>query len=170
VEAAVALGLDRAGGGEQVDDELIGAVVAVVRPDRPQGHGQAWEVLCANHGRINEWVKDGLTVVKIGDLLARQGVLVPQRTLHRYCQERTNCQGRRRAGTVPVVDVSRGWNGVFAAHVRVVDLLPDSDRGDRRLRSSVCVLRRRLPSPHPGPLGVQRWRIATRGQYVTVTY
>jgi transposase len=108
VEAAVAAGLDRAGGDEQVDDELIGAVVAVVRPDRPQGHGQAWEVLCANHGRINEWVKDGLTVVKIGDLLARQGVLVPQRTLHRYCQERTNYQGRRRAGTVPVVDGEPG--------------------------------------------------------------
>jgi transposase len=108
VEAAVAAGLDRAGGDEQVDDELIGAVVAVVRPDRPQGFGSAWEVLCANHDRIGEWVKDGLTVVKIGDLLARQGVLVPQRTLHRYCQERTNYQGRRRAGTVPVVDGEPG--------------------------------------------------------------
>src|ERR1700739_1893621 len=103
VEAAVAAGLDRAGGDEQVDDELIGAVVAVVRPDRPQGFGSAWEVVCANHERIDKWVKDGLTVVKIGDLLARQGVLVPQRTLHRYCQERTNYQGRRRAGTGPVV-------------------------------------------------------------------
>ena len=108
VEAAVAAGLDRAGGDEQVDDELIGAVVAVVRPDRPQGFGSAWEVLCANHERIDKWVKDGLTVVKIGDLLARQGVLVPQRTLHRYCQERTNYQGRRRAGTVPVVDGEPG--------------------------------------------------------------
>jgi len=87
VEAAVAAGLDREGGVCQLDDELIGTVLAAVRPDRPQGHGLAWEALCANHDRIIKWVKDGLSVVKIGDLLARQGVLVPQRTLHRYCVE-----------------------------------------------------------------------------------
>ena len=49
----------------------IGAVVTAVRPDRPQGHGEAWEALCTNHDRISTWVKDGLTVVKIGDLLGR---------------------------------------------------------------------------------------------------
>src|SRR5271163_4914986 len=101
VEAAVAVGLERDGGVCQLDDELIGAVVAAVRPDRPQGYGAAWEALCANHDRINGWVKDGLTVVKIGDLLARQGVVVPQRTLHRYCADRTEYRGR--GGTVPVV-------------------------------------------------------------------
>ncbi len=37
VDAAVAAGLDREGGVEQLNDELIGAVVAAVRPDRPQG-------------------------------------------------------------------------------------------------------------------------------------
>ena len=47
-------------------------------------------------------------MVKIGDLLARQGVMVPQRTLHRYCQARTDYAGRRRAGTVPVVDGEPG--------------------------------------------------------------
>ena len=36
VEAAVAAGLDREGGVDQLSDELIGAVVSVVRPDRPQ--------------------------------------------------------------------------------------------------------------------------------------
>jgi hypothetical protein len=79
-------------------------VVGAVRPNRPQGYGSAWEVLCANHDRISTWVDDGLTVVKIGDLLVRQGVAVPQRTLHRYCVARTGYQGRRPAGTVPVVD------------------------------------------------------------------
>jgi hypothetical protein len=34
VGAAVAAGLDREGGGEQLTDELIGAVMAAVRPDR----------------------------------------------------------------------------------------------------------------------------------------
>jgi transposase len=106
VAAAVAAGLDRDGGVDQLDDELIGTVVAAVRPDRPQGYGSAWEALCANHDRINKWVKDGLTVVKIGDLLARQGVVVPPRTLHRYCAERTEYRGR--GGTVPVVDGEPG--------------------------------------------------------------
>ena len=46
-----------------------------MRPDRPEGHGAAWEVLCANHDQIEKWVKNGLTVVKIGDLLARQPML-----------------------------------------------------------------------------------------------
>jgi transposase len=108
VEAAVAAGLDRAGGVDQLDDALIGAVVTVVRPDRPQGFGSTWDVLCTNHDQIAKWVDKGLTVVKIGDLLARQGVMVPQRTLHRYCQERTSYTGRQRSGTVPVVDGEPG--------------------------------------------------------------
>jgi hypothetical protein len=72
VDAAVAAGLDRDCGVEQLSDELIGTVVTAVRPDRPPGHGQAWDALCADHDRISTWVKDGLTVVKIGDLLARR--------------------------------------------------------------------------------------------------
>jgi len=83
VDAAVAAGLDRDCdcGVDQLTDELIGAVVAAVRPDRPQGYGAAWDALCANHDQINDWVNEGLTAVKIGDLLARQGVMVPQRTV-----------------------------------------------------------------------------------------
>lgn len=105
-DAAVDAGLDRDGCTDQLTDELIGAVVAVVRPDRPYGHGAAWELLCGNHARIEEWVDKGLTVVKIGDLLARDGVMVPQRTLHRYCVERTEYRGQ--AGTVPVADGEPG--------------------------------------------------------------
>ena len=56
---------------DQLDDALIGAVVSVVRPDRTHGFGSAWEVLCANRDQINRWIDDDLTVVKIGDLLAR---------------------------------------------------------------------------------------------------
>ena len=105
-DAAVEAGLDRDGDTDQLTDELIGAVVAAVCPDRPHGHGVAWESLCDNHDRIQKWVTEGLTVVKIGDLLARDGVVVPQRTLHRYCVQRTEYQGR--GGTVPVVDGEPG--------------------------------------------------------------
>ena len=45
--------------------------------------------------------------MKIGDLLARGGVIVPQRTLHRYCAERTAYRGRRGA-TVRIADGDPG--------------------------------------------------------------
>jgi hypothetical protein len=50
--------------------------------------GQAWDRLEACYTQIQAWVKQGLTVVKIGVLLERQGVAVPYRTLHRFCAER----------------------------------------------------------------------------------
>lgn len=105
-DAAVAAGLDRGGDTDQLTDELIGAVVAAVRPDRPNGHGAAWELLCDNHCRITGWVDKGLTVVKIGGLLARDGIMVPQRTLHRYCVEHT--EYRSRGDTVLLADGEPG--------------------------------------------------------------
>lgn len=88
VEAAVACGLDRAGGEEQLTDELIGQVCERVRPHRADGHGEAWATLRANHDQLKAWlVDDGLTVVKVHDLLTRQGTVVPERTLHRYALE-----------------------------------------------------------------------------------
>ena len=39
VDAAVAVGLVRGGGEQQLTDELVGAVIAAVRPERAQGHG-----------------------------------------------------------------------------------------------------------------------------------
>jgi len=160
VEAAVAAGLARDGGEEQLTDELIGQVIAAVRPDRLNGHGAAWESLEQQHDQIVKWVGGGLTVVKIADLLAREGVVVPARRLHRYCCERTDYRGRSRGGTVPVADGEPGvgvsdrlrldghdlrlgdraaaggarvdfHRGVLAAHVRVVDVFPDVG-GDRR--------------------------------------
>jgi hypothetical protein len=108
VDAAVAAGLDRDGGEEQLTDELIGQVIAAVCAERPNGHGSAWESLEAQRDQINKWVAGGLTVVKIGDLLARQGVVVPHRTLHRFCVERTDYRGRGSRATVPVADGEPG--------------------------------------------------------------
>src|SRR5207247_4000562 len=73
VMAAVAAGLSRDGGEGQLTDELIGEVVSVVRPARPDGHGQGWAELEARRGQIATWVESGVPVVKIGILLARQG-------------------------------------------------------------------------------------------------
>lgn len=107
-DAAEAAGLDRDGGEDQLTDELIGQVVAAVRPDRPTGRGSAWETLEGQREQIAGWVGKDLTVVKIGELLARQGVVVPHRTLHRFCVERTGYRGRGRRDTVRVADGTPG--------------------------------------------------------------
>ena len=107
VEAAVAAGLARDGGTGQLTDELVGLVAEAVRPVRPGGHGQPWERLEACRAEIESWVKQGLTVVKIGVLLERQGIAVPYRTLHRFCAERCG-YGRTAATTVRVADGEPG--------------------------------------------------------------
>src|SRR6516165_414368 len=106
VTAAVEAGLARDGGAGQLTDELVGQVAQVVRPVRPGGHGQGWDQLEACHGEIEGWVKQGLTVVKIGVLLERRRVVVAYRTLHRFCVER--CGFGKTAATVRVADGEPG--------------------------------------------------------------
>jgi hypothetical protein len=84
IRAAQDVGLDRAGGAEQLTDELLGLVVGSVRPARPAGHGASWEVLAGRQAEVAGWVGQGLTLVKIGELLARSGTVVPCRTLARF--------------------------------------------------------------------------------------
>ncbi len=106
VTAAVEAGMARDGGLGQLTDGLAGQVAQVVRPVRPGGHGRAWEQLEARREQIAGQVKAGLSVVKIGVLLERQGVVVPYRTLHRFCVER--CGFGRTAATVRVADGEPG--------------------------------------------------------------
>lgn len=107
VAAAEAVGVVREGGEAQLTDEVIGQVVGAVRPARAGGHGAVWEALEAEVGRITEWVGQDLSVVKIADLLARRGVVVPYRTLHRFCTERCGF-GRGGRTTVRVNDGEPG--------------------------------------------------------------
>ena len=65
-----------------------------------------WRVLLAEEEQIKAWVADDLTVVKIGILLARRGVVVPHRTLARFAVER--CGAGRRSTTVRVDDPPPG--------------------------------------------------------------
>jgi transposase len=106
VQAAVEAGLARDHGAEELTDELVGQVAEAVRPVRPGGHGLAWEQLEACQEQIAGQVKAGLSVVKIGVLLERRGVVVPYRTLHRFCVER--CGFGRTAATVRVADGEPG--------------------------------------------------------------
>jgi transposase len=109
VAAAVELGLVRGGGEEQLTDDFVGSVVEAVRPHRSDGRGEAWQLLVANHDLIVGWLKtDGLTVRKVHDLLHRRGVVVPERTLHRYALDVCDVGRRRRGITVRVADGEPG--------------------------------------------------------------
>lgn len=108
VTAGEELGLVRDGGVGQLDDAFVAGVVEAVRPHRSDGHGGAWQLLDANVDTVRKWVDDdGLTAVKIHELLARRGVVVPLRTVQRYVQE---VCGRRR-GQGPTVRVNDGEPG-----------------------------------------------------------
>jgi len=133
VGAAQAAGLSRDGGLEAVTDELIGLVVEAVRPARPNGHGAAWERLLAHEEQVRAWVvggdgQDPLSIVKIEQLLARRGVRVPYRTLHRFAVER--CGFRVKTTTVRVAD---GEPGVECQlDFAQLGLLFDAETGRRR--------------------------------------
>ena len=124
ITAAVELGLDRSGGEGQLTDELIGKLVEAVRPQRTDGHGGAWRALVAEEEQIKKWVKDDLTVTKIGILLERRGVVVPHRTLARFAVER--CGAGRRTTTVRVDDPPPGTE--LQVDFGRLGLVPDGER------------------------------------------
>lgn len=129
VKAAEGLGVRRDGGEDQLSDEFIGSVVEAVRPHRSDGHGDAWRLLVADHDRIKKWLSDdGLTVVKVHDLLTRQGIVVPERTLHRYADEVCDV-GRGRRGTTVRVNDGRPGDELqvdFGKMGRILD--PETER------------------------------------------
>ncbi len=142
VEAATGLGLVRDGGESQLDEQLIGSVVEAVRPHRSDGHGDAWRVLMANHDQIKAWLDAELTVVKVHDLLTRKGVVVPERTLHRYALE---VLGHRR-GRGPTVRVADGRPGDecqvdFGRMCSLHDPATDRTRAAYALIFTACVSR-----------------------------
>ena len=77
VRAAVAADLSRGGGEGQLTDELIGQVVSVVRPVRPDGHGQGWAELEGRQEEIAAWVKGGVPVVISASLATAVVLFVP---------------------------------------------------------------------------------------------
>jgi len=141
--AAQGLGLDRAGGEDQLSDEFLGQVIERMRPHRLDGHGAAWRSLEEQREQIRVWVdKEGLTTVKVGQLLARLGVVVPARTLDRFVVEL--CGPRRgRAVTVRVDDGAPGRE--LQVDFGRMGLIPDPAAGRRRvchaLVFSACVSR-----------------------------
>jgi len=128
VEAAQAAGLTRDAGQAALCDELLGAVIAAVRQARPNGHGAAWDLLAARKAEITQWVKDGLTIVKIEVLLTRSGTTVPYRTLHRFAAE--ECGFRARGTSMRVLDGEPG--GECQIDFAQMGFITDTETGRRR--------------------------------------
>jgi len=131
VDAAIGAGVTADGGVGQLTDEVLGAVVERVRPHRTDGHhGEAWTVLVARREQIAEWVKADVAGVKICELLARDGVVVPERTVQRFIA--TEFGPRRGQGsTVCVADGEPG--GELQIDFAKLGLLHDSVSGRRRV-------------------------------------
>ncbi len=129
VEVAVGLGLDRAGEVSQLDDAFVSSVMAELAVGRPDRHGESWAVIAGEHDRIAGWVTERVPVVKMGELLARRSVVVPERTLHRYVAEHFGST-MANASTVPLADCEPG------AELQVdwakVGFIVDRDTGRRR--------------------------------------
>jgi transposase len=135
IRAAQAAGLARGGDESQLSDELLGQVVAAVRPARPAGHGASWEVLVPRQAEIAGWVKAGLTLVKMHELLERSGTAVPYRTLARFAASECGYSSSSRPGvTVPVTDGKPG--GEVQLDFGYLGMISDGDRR-RRLHALV---------------------------------
>ncbi|ARR77235.1 hypothetical protein MOTT12_01571 [Mycobacterium intracellulare subsp. yongonense] len=129
VDRARACGLDRDGDACQLTDELLAAVIAEVRPSRPNGKSQTWEIIDTQREQVQAWLKQDLTLTKVHTLLGRRGVVVSYRTLHRYATTELGF-GQRRA-TVPVADCEPGSE--LQVDFGRLGLLTDIEDGRRRV-------------------------------------
>jgi transposase len=129
VARARACGLDRDGDAGQLTDELLAAVIAGVRPSRPNGKSQAWETIAAEHEQIKAWLDEDLTLTKVHTLLGRRGVVVSYRTLHRYAT--TELGFGQRQATVRVADCEPGSE--LQIDFGRLGLLTDQADGRRRV-------------------------------------
>jgi hypothetical protein len=126
IAAARDAGLDRDGDESQLSDELLGVVAAAVRPSRPAGHGASWELLVPCTDQITAWVKDGLTLMKIWELLERSGTAVPYRTMARFAAAECGWSPARSRVTVPVTDGKPGQE--VQLDFGYLGMIPDGDR------------------------------------------
>jgi transposase len=84
VGIAKGLGLVAGDDPARLTDEFVGEVMGVLAPVRPDRHGESWDLLVEHRPKIDSLVKADVPAVKMVELLARQGVFVPERTLNRF--------------------------------------------------------------------------------------
>ncbi len=100
-----------------VTDEQLRDVLLALHPAGGRPRGDSWDRCVAQRGAIERWLKEGLRLTKIRKLLARQDVVIPYPTLHRFAV--LELQFGRTASTIPILDgapgqelqVDTGWVG-----------------------------------------------------------
>src|SRR5437867_9389364 len=113
--AATAAGL-RADG-DPISDEQVRDVLLALHPTGGRPRGDGWTVCAEQRMATGRWLRDGLRLAKIRKRLARQDVVIPYPTLHRFAV--LELQFGRTASTIPVLDgepgqelqVDTGWVG-----------------------------------------------------------
>ncbi len=133
IAAGVQSGLDRGAGEDALDDELMAKVCEHARPRRPDGHGESWAALQANHDQLKTWLVEAeLTSVKATELLCRKGVVVPERTVQRYALKVLGVGRSARSSTLRLADGEPGSE--LQVDFGKMGLVPDPASG----RKKVC--------------------------------
>lgn len=134
VEAAVELGW-QVGGSEEPSEELAGRVLARLRPGpRDAAPGPSEQALAEQEARIRAWLaidepgRKGLKLRKVHTLLAREGVVVPYSSLHRWAVRELGFG--RQVATVRMADVAPGE--VAEVDFGRLGLIWDPDTAKRR--------------------------------------
>jgi hypothetical protein len=130
VDAAIEAGVTVDGGVGQLDDLTLGRVVEIVRPHRSDGHGEAWVALADRRDAVGAWVAGGVAGVKICELLARDGVVVPERTVQRFIASEFGPR-RGQGATVRIADGEPGHE--LQVDFGRLGLLDDAESGRRRV-------------------------------------
>jgi transposase len=107
VDAAISAGVTVDGGVAQLTDVVLGEVIEIARPHRPDGHGEGWALLETHRDKVIGWLDAEVPAVKIRELLEREGVVVAERTVHRFIAEELG-RGRGAGKTVRVADGEPG--------------------------------------------------------------
>src|SRR5437667_1080449 len=103
--------------GGAVSDEQVRDVLLALHPAGGRPRGDSWTRCGEQRETIRRWLNERLRLSKIRKLLARQGVVIPYPTLHRFAV--LELQFGRTATTIPVLDgepgqelqIDTGWVG-----------------------------------------------------------
>ena len=127
IRSAAGVGLQV--GGSLATPEQIAAVAKTRRPPRKAEPTERDRALLGQVDRIRAWLhKDDLTLTKIQDLLAREGLVVPYSSLQRFA--RAHCSFGRRALTVRLPDPPPGIEA--QVDFERLGYLPDPESGRAR--------------------------------------
>jgi hypothetical protein len=84
----IALGMGLQRGGPWPEEKVVVAFISEAKHPRPPAKpGGTEEVLLQRRVQIQEWLEQDLLLSKVHELLAREGILVPYSSLHRFAQK-----------------------------------------------------------------------------------